>query len=178
MKVLVISADQFEDRELIEPVKALNEAGHHTDIASLESKTITGKKGMEANANMSVDEVDPAEYAMLLLPGGKAPAELRKSDKVLDIARRFAQDDKPIAAICHGPQILISAGLVEGREMTSYKSVGQELEDAGANYVDEPLVIEGNFITSRQPDDLPKFIDAIRDRLQREIPGGQHSASA
>jgi protease I len=167
MNVLVISADQFEDRELIEPVKAINEAGHHTDIASLESGTITGKKGVEVNANITVDEVKPDDYELLLLPGGKAPAQLRNSQAVLSIARKFMQQQKPVAAICHGPQILISADLVKGRRMTCYQSVADELKAAGAEYEDQPLVVDDNLISSRQPDDLPVFTSAILERLQQ-----------
>jgi protease I len=161
MRVLVISADKFEDSELTRPVEALRAEGIDVDIASLEAGTITGKHGAEVQADLAVSDADPAGYAMLFLPGGKAPARLRESRTVLDLARAFADSGKPVAAICHGPQILVSAGLVEGRTMTSYKSVGKELEDAGARYVDEEVVTDGNFVTSRQPDDLPVFIDRM-----------------
>ncbi|MGD2082555.1 MAG: type 1 glutamine amidotransferase domain-containing protein [Chromatiales bacterium] len=168
MRVLVISADNFEDSELTRPVEALQQQGIDVDIASLEAGIITGKKGTEVRAGLAVTDVDSAGYDMLLLPGGKAPARLRESPAVLDLARTFAGSGKPVAAICHGPQILISAGLAEGRTMTSYKSVGRELEDAGARYVDEEVVTDGNFITSRQPDDLPVFIDRMLEALRAE----------
>jgi protease I len=167
VRVLVISADGFEDSELTEPVAALEQAEVDVDIASLATGTISGKKGAEVQANLSVTDADPGDYDMLLLPGGKAPARLRESEAVLDLARSFAASGKPIAAICHGPQILISAGLVKGRRLTSYKSVGEELRAAGANYVDEEVVTDGNFITSRQPGDLPSFIDKILETLGR-----------
>ena len=167
MRVLVISADLFEDRELTEPVDALRKAGIDVDIASLLSGTITGKRGTHVQANLAVTDVDPDDYDLLLLPGGKAPQKLRESETVLDLARTFAEIGKPIAAICHGPQILISAGLVKGRKMTSYASVSEELKAAGARYLDEPLVRDGNFITSRNPSDLPRFIDAILETLGR-----------
>lgn len=116
-------------------------------------------------ANLAVTGADPEDYDLLLLPGGKAPAALRRSDAVLDLARTFATQGKPIAAICHGPQILISAGLAQGRQMTGYKSVAGELEDARAYYLDQPLVSDGNFITARQPEDLPIFVDAVLGAL-------------
>ena len=114
MRVLVISADLFEDRELIEPVDALRQAGVDVDIASTLSGTITGKRGGYVQANLAVTDVDPDDYDLLLLPGGQAPQTLRASEPVLDLARTFAEIGRPIAAICHGPQILISAGLVKG----------------------------------------------------------------
>ncbi len=166
MRVLVISADQFEDRELTEPVAALQEANAVVDVASLEAGTITGKKGTQVQANLAVGDVDPSGYDMLVLPGGKAPSRLRESGHVLDLARSFVQAGKPVAAICHGPQILISAGLVEGRSMTSYESVASELKEAGAQYLDETVVKDGNFITSRHPGDLPVFIQHVLAALQ------------
>jgi protease I len=168
MRVLVISADNFEDSELTEPVAALEQADVEVDIASLENGTMTGKKGTEVQANLAVTDVDAAGYSMLFLPGGKAPARLRESETVLALVRVFADSGKPIAAICHGPQILISAGLVEGRRMTSYKSVADELKAAGANYLDQEVVTDGNFITSRQPGDLPAFIDKMLEVVGRE----------
>jgi protease I len=167
MRVLVISADGFEDSELTEPVAALEQAEVDVDIASLAAVTITGKKGTEVQANLAVTDAAPADYDMLLLPGGRAPARLRESESVVDLVRSFAASGKPIAAICHGPQILISAGLVEGRRMTSYKAVGEELKAAGADYVDEDVVTAGNFITSRHPGDLPSFIDKMLETLRR-----------
>jgi protease I len=167
MRVLVITADQFEDSELFEPAAALQRAGAIVDIASFEPGGITGKRGGEETANLAVAEVDSGDYDMLLLPGGKAPARLRESPEVLELARAFVADGKPVAAICHGPQILVSAGLVEGRTMTSYKSVGDELAAAGAHYVDRPVVTDDVFITSREPGDLPVFIEQLIEALRR-----------
>lgn len=164
--VLIISADGFEDSELLQPWQQLNEEGVSADIASLQAGTITGKHGMEVSASLSVDEVDPDDYDLLLLPGGKAPAELRKHERVLDIARQFFRDNKPVAAICHGPQILVSAGVMLGRTATAYPSVGDELTKAGANYLDKEVVVDDNLITSRKPDDIPAFMREILARLK------------
>jgi len=167
MRVLVISADDFEDSELTEPVAALREAGLEVDIAAPKAGAIRGKKGVEVDANLDVAEVAASAYDLLLLPGGKAPARLRESEKVRSLVQDFMTGAKPIAAICHGPQILISAGVVKGRTMTAYSSVGKELEEAGAEYVDQIVVADSNFITARQPSDLPAFIDQIMATLRK-----------
>lgn len=158
MKVLIISADNFEDAELLFPYYRLKEEGIDVDLASISRGKIRGKHGYEIEANKSLDEVKPEEYDMLLLPGGKAPASVRKEKKALDLARYFFGKDKPVSAICHGPQILISAGLVKGRHATCYKSVAPELKEAGAVYEDSEVVVDGKLVTSRQPSDLPGFM--------------------
>jgi protease I len=172
MRVLVISADRFEDSELTEPVAACRQAGMDVDIASLGTGPITGKKGTEVEANLDIGDADPAEYDLLLLPGGKAPARLREDERVLGAARAFMDADKPVAAICHGPQILISAEVVEGRKMTCYASVAEELKAAGADYRDEGVVVDGNLITSRRPSDIPAFIERMLGALG--IESGAH----
>lgn len=164
--VLIISGDGFEDSELLKPYQQLNEEGVSADIASIEAGTITGKHGTKVEASLSVNDVDPNDYDMLLLPGGRAPAELRKHERVLEIARLFFQAKKPVAAICHGPQILISAGVMAGRTATAYPSVGDELKSAGATYRDQEVVIDANLITSRKPDDIPAFVREILARLE------------
>ncbi len=164
--VLIISADGFEDSELLQPYLQLSEEGVSSDIASLQAGLITGKHGKAVTANLAVDEVDPTGYDMLLLPGGKAPAELRKHEQVLELVRHFFRAGKPVAAICHGPQILLSAGVLSGRTVTSYRSVAEELKAAGINYVDREVVVDGNLITSRQPADIPAFVREILARLK------------
>jgi protease I len=165
-KVLVMTADQFEDSELTSPVDRLLEAGAEVDVAAPQAGTITGKKGTEYEANITVGEVNPEDYDMLLLPGGKAPARLREIEAVLDIAKAFDMSKKPIAAICHGPQILISAGLMKGRKSTSYESVASELKEAGALYEDSEVVVDGNLVTSRDPGDLDAFNREIMKKLE------------
>lgn len=167
MRVLTISADEFEDSELTEPVAALENAGVTVDIASLAAGPIVGKHGTRVDANLALDDVEADTYDMLFLPGGRAPARLRDSPRVQNLVHAFHDSARPIAAICHGPQILISADVVKGRTMTAYKSVADELEQAGAAYVDRVLVTDANFITSRQPDDLPDFIEQMLDTLRK-----------
>ena len=157
MKALFLSADNFEDTELLVPLYRLREAGYTVDVASEKAGSIHGKHGYEVPVNKLFSEVTPADYAVLVLPGGKAPAAIRNSPAVQEIARAFMSAAKPVAAICHGPQILISAGLLKGRKATCYESVAPEMRDAQAQYQDVEVIVDGNLITSRKPDDLPAF---------------------
>jgi protease I len=157
MKVLIISADHFEDTELLYPYYRLKEEGFKVHVASLSRGTITGKHGYSVTVDMSLDEVEPKQYDLLVLPGGKAPERLKKEQRALAIAKHFFADKKPVAAICHGPLILAAAGLLRGLEATGYRSTKAELVSSGANYRDQEVVVDGNLITSRQPSDLPAF---------------------
>jgi len=168
MKALIISADLFEDSELKIPYQSLREQGIDVDIASVKKGVIIGKHGFNVYATMTLNEVDPKQYDLLILPGGKSPSVIRKEKKALEIVRYFFDHDKLVAAICHGPQILISAGLMDGRVTTGYQSIAKELEDAGAIYKDEKVVIDKNLITSRQPSDLNAFMEAIKEHLHFE----------
>ena len=161
MKALIISADNFEDSELLVPYYRMKEAGVEVTVASMGRGAIKGKHGYEVAVDKTLDEVKPDDYAILVLPGGKAPAAVRKEAKALAIAKSFFARNKPVAAICHGPQVLISAGLLKGRRATCYKSVVDELKEAGALYEDREVVVDANLITSRQPADLPAFMCEI-----------------
>lgn len=161
MKALIIGADNFEDTELLVPLYRLKEEGVTVDIASIKKGKIKGKHGYEVEANKSIKEIEPDEYDILILPGGKAPETIRKEKEALDIARYFFEKNKPVAAICHGPQILISANLLKGRHATCYRKVADELRASGAIYEDREVVVDGNLITSRQPSDLPAFMREI-----------------
>ncbi len=167
MKALIISADLFEDSELKIPYHYFLELGISVDIASMKKGTIIGKHGFSVDITITLDEVDPKQYDILILPGGKAPAMIRKESKALVIAQYFFEHNKLVAAICHGPQILISAGLMKGRVATGYKSIAKELKDAGAIYKDMEVVIDKNLITSRQPSDLNAFMEAIMQSLDK-----------
>ncbi len=167
MKALIISADNFEDSELLFPYYRLKEEGIECDIVSVRKGKIKGKHGYEVEANKSIKEVDPGDYDILILPGGKAPEAIRKEKEALDIARHFFERNKPVAAICHGPQTLISAGLLKGRHATCYRTVAEELKASGAIYEDREVVVDGNLITSRQPSDLPAFLKEIMKKLKR-----------
>lgn len=165
MRALIISADDFEDRELLVPKQALEAGGTTVHVATPEGKSIHGKHGAQVAADTATDAVDAAAYDLLVLPGGKAPASLRKDPAVLAIARAFMTSGRPVAAVCHGPQILVSADLVRGRRVTSYAAVAPELKAAGAQYLDQEVVVDGNLITSRKPADLPAFVKALQEKL-------------
>lgn len=166
MRVLIISADNFEDTELLVPYYRFIEEGIAVDIASMKKGIIRGKHGYEIEAKLALDDINPEAYDFLLLPGGKAPEALRKEKKALDLARYFFENGKPVSAICHGPQILVTAGLLKGRHATCYKSVAPELKASGARYEDKEVVVDGNLITSRQPSDLPAFMRETMKKLR------------
>lgn len=168
MRALIISADLFEESELKTPYQYLRDLGLTVDIASVKKGLIYGKHGFSIAATLTLDEVDPKQYDILILPGGGSPSVIREEIKALEIARYFFDQNKLVAAICHGPQILISAGLLEGRVATGYKSIAHELKDAGAIYKDEEVVIDKNLITSRQPSNLNAFMEAIKEYLYFE----------
>ncbi|GFO53404.1 glutamine amidotransferase [Geomonas sp. Red276] len=155
--VLILSANDFEDTELLVPLYRLREAGFNVEVASEKRDAIRGKHGYEVPVTKIFSEISPDDYDVLILPGGKAPAAIRGIPKVQEIARTFLTEGKPVAAICHGPQILISAGLLRGRRATCYKTVVTELRESGARYEDTEVVVDGNLITSREPGDLPAF---------------------
>jgi len=166
MKALIISADNFEDSELLVPYYRLKEANIEVTVASMSSGFITGKHGYEVPVDITLNEVNPDDYAILVLPGGKAPESVRKAAKALEIAKSFFASSKPVAAtICHGPQILISAGLLKGRHATCYSSVADELKATGALYEDQEVVVDANLVTSRQPGDLPAFMRETMKQL-------------
>lgn len=169
-RVLIVATDGFEQSELEGPRKALEDAGFETVVASLEPGSITGWKdknwGDAVAVNITLDEVDAKEYDALLLPGGQMnPDILRMDDRAIDIVNDFDDLDKPIAAICHAPWLLAEADIIDGRTVTSWPSIRTDLANAGADVVDEEVVVDGNLITSRMPDDIPAFSKALIDML-------------
>lgn len=170
MKALIISADAYEDSELRVPLAQLKEHGIDVTVASVHRGQIRGKHGDVVEVDRSLEEVRPADYDLLVLPGGRAPAALRRQSRALDIARAFMAANKPVAAICHGPQILVSAGVMRGRRATCYQAIAAELREAGVLYEDREVVVDGNLVTSRVPADLPAFMRALLERLHASAP--------
>ncbi len=164
-KVAVVLANNYEDVEYTSPAEALKNAGAKVTIISTEKGKITGKKGDTQQADATFDDVKAGDFDMLLIPGGGSPENLRIDDKAVAFTREFASSGKPVAAICHGAQLLISADAVKGRTLTAVNKVRDDVRNAGGNYVDEALVEDGNLITSRVPGDLPKFNEAITKAL-------------
>ncbi len=166
MKALIISADNFEDSELLVPYYRMKEEGIEVDVASMKAGSIKGKHGYEVKVTKELKDVNAGDYDILILPGGKAPEAVRKEKAALDLAQYFFEENRPVAAICHGGQTLISAGLVKGRRVTCYKSVVPEMKEAGARYEDAEVVVDDNLISSRQPSDLPAFMREIMNKLK------------
>ncbi|MBS4179223.1 type 1 glutamine amidotransferase domain-containing protein [Lederbergia citrea] len=160
-KIATLITDMFEDSEYTDPADAFKEAGHTVITIEKEAgKTVKGKQG-EANVNIDngIDEVKPDEFDALFLPGGFSPDQLRADDRFVTFTKAFMDAKKPVFAICHGPQLLITAKALEGRKATGYKSIKVDMEYAGADYKDEEVVVCCNqLVTSRTPDDLPAFI--------------------
>jgi protease I len=159
MKIACILGEGFEDSELRVPYDRLRASGHTVDIVGAKAgDVLSGKKGKERiPVDRSIEGVSADEYDALLIPGGNSPDHLRADRRFVELVKRFDADEKPIFAICHGPQILISAGLVKGRTMTAWKTIQDDLRAAGANVIDRDVVVAGNLITSRQPSDLDAF---------------------
>lgn len=174
--ILIIATNGFEQSELMEPKTQLEQAGADVTIASLSQEPIKGWDekdwGDSVDVDMLVEEVDPAEFDALVLPGGQInPDLLRIEDKVITLVRDFAATGRPVAAICHAPWLLIEAGLVKGKRVTGYKSIRTDLANAGAQSVeDAPVVVDGNIITSRCPDDLDAFCSSIAEMVYERLP--------
>jgi len=165
-KAIVLTADRFEDMEVFFPVFRLREEGWQVDIAAPTIDRIRGEHGYTLMPDKTIDEIEPDEYDLLIIPGGSpngAPAVVRKIKKAQEIARFFFEKNKPVAAICHGPYTLVSADVVKGRRLTSYwhDGVPEEIKAAGGLWEDKEVVTDGNLVTSRSPMDLPAFMKAI-----------------
>ncbi len=165
-RVAVVLAPNFEDVEATSPIEALERAGATVTIIGTETGEIKGKKGEVLSSTATFADVTPSEFDMLLIPGGGSPENLRIHDGAVQWTREFMDSGKPVGAICHGAQLLISSGSVMGRKLTAFNKVRDDIKNAGGNYVDEPVVIDGNLITSRVPDDLPQFNEALTSALK------------
>lgn len=164
-KVAMVLAKNFEDVEAIDPKNHLEALGAEVVTIGESRGPVEGKKGGTLDVERTFAEVTPDEFDLLVIPGGGAPENLRIIDAAVDFTRRFVESGKPVGAICHGPQLLISAKVLDGRTVTSVNKIRDDLMNAGANYVDEPLVVDRNLITSRVPGDLPQFDDALAQAI-------------
>lgn len=184
-KVVLLVANEYEDIELWYPALRMSEEGAKVVIVALEAglhtrpalpqKYVTGRFGTTVPplvhkpgkrfSTAKIEEISAESADALIIPGGFSPDALRIDERCLELVRDFYHRKKIVAAICHGPQVLISAGLVKGKKITSYAAVRDDLVNAGANFLDEPVVVDGNIITSRVPDDLPEFCLGIIEKL-------------
>ncbi|QWT20353.1 type 1 glutamine amidotransferase [Bacillus sp. NP157] len=166
-RIAVLATDGFEQSELMEPKRLLEEAGATVDvIAPGDAKQIKGWDnkdwGQSVDVDVALDQADAGRYDAIVLPGGVInPDKLRMDDKAVGLVKTIADAGKPVAAICHGPWTLINAGLVKGKKVTSWPSLKADLGNAGAQWEDSQVVKDGNLITSRKPDDIPAFTEAL-----------------
>ncbi|MFL5393498.1 MAG: type 1 glutamine amidotransferase domain-containing protein [Myxococcales bacterium] len=159
----------FEDSEFRLPYDALKNAGYQVDIISMKAGTeLKGYKGKEmVKSEKGIDEVRADDYQAILIPGGHSPDQIRKDKKIVEFVKKFDSMKRPIAAVCHGPQLLLTARLVRGRTLTAWETVQGDLEQAGANVKDQEVVVDQNWITSRKPEDLKAFSEAMLKALKQ-----------
>jgi protease I len=167
-RIAILAEEGFEDSELIVPMWGMKSAGAKVLVVGSGSQEIyQGKRGSVAiRVDTTADKVKAEDFDAIIIPGGRAPARMRKYKSMVDLVKKADELGKVIAAVCHGPQLLIAAGIVKGRRLTSWPSVAAELKAAGAEWVDEAVVRNGNLITSRKPADLPRFNKAIIEALR------------
>jgi len=179
-RIAVLITDMFEDIEYTEPAKAFREAGHDLIHVGLSAgETVHGKKEQTpVTIDRNVSDVSPDDFDALFIPGGYSPDKLRAHDTPVEFVRRFIESDKPALLICHAPQLLITAQVLSGRRITGWRSVAQDIRNAGAEYVDREVVVDGNLVSSRQPDDIPAFIEASLAKLEKSGTGRPKVAAA
>jgi protease I len=160
MKIACVLDSGFEDSEFQEPYDAFQRAGHEVVIVGLEAgKELRGKRdNVRVSADRGIDEVSDADFEALLIPGGYSPDHLRANEDMVMFTRAFFQNDRPVFAICHGPQLMMTARVVENRRLTAWKTIQDDLRQLGSDVVDEEVVVDRNLVTSRQPSDMPAFI--------------------
>src|SRR5213596_2160709 len=168
-RIAILVEDGFEDVELTGPLDALRSAGANVAIVGPSARTeYRGKRGQaDVTSDLAAGSARIQDFDALVVPGGHAPDRMRMRHAMVDFAREAMDARKPVAAICHGPQLLISANVLRGRTLTCWPSIAIDVKNAGGLYVDKPVVEDGNLITSRKPDDVPMFADAIIRALSR-----------
>ena len=165
-RVAVLVEQKYEELELWYPVYRLREAGCTVTLVGPEAgKTYPSKLGYPATADAAADKVSAGDFDAVVIPGGFAPDYVRRTRAMLDLVRAAGEAGKPVAAICHGPWVLCSTGLLKGRTATGFHSIKDDMVNAGAKFVDKEVVVDGNVITSRKPDDLPAFVTALMTAL-------------
>lgn len=169
--IAMLVGDGYEDAEFQQPYERFLEAGHEVMVLGMEAgQVIKGKRGdSEIESEHTAAEVEPADFDAVVIPGGYGPDKLRMDSAMVDFVRRYDATGKPLAAICHGPQLFIEADVVSGHTLTSWPSVRTDLINAGAKWLDQPLVEDGKLITSRKPADLDVFCNAVLERLEEPV---------
>ena len=177
-KIAILATDMFEQVELVEPRKALEDAGATTEIVSLEPGQIQGfnhyDKADRHNVDKTIDSVRASDYDGLLIPGGVGnPDTMRTDERMVRFTRDFFDQGKPVAAICHGPWMLVEADVVRDRELTSWPSLQTDIRNAGGSWVDEQVVVDNGLVTSRKPDDIPAFNEKMLEEFAEGVHAGQ-----
>ena len=172
MRIACVLADMFEDDEFGKPYQAFREAGHQVIVTGSEApKTVKGYRGqLTQQIDRSITDVRPDEFDAVFIPGGYSPDHLRADPRMVEFVRAMVESGRPCFAICHGPQLLMTAHVVAGRTMTAWKTVQDDLRQVGADVVDQEVVEDGNLITSRMPADIPAFIEKSLGKLEQLAP--------
>ncbi len=170
-RIAFVLGNDFEDAEFETPHTTLLKHGVLVDVIGVDTDDVNGKHGTVVSIDKAVDDASADDYDALVIPGGFSPDHLRTNGRIVDFVQAFAAQDKVIAAVCHAPSLLIEAGLVEGRTLTSWPSIRADLRNAGAEVVDREVVVDGKLITSRNPDDLPAFTDTLLAAIGELDPG-------
>lgn len=170
MRSLAIATDGVEDVELSYPRYRLLEEDVEVDVATPGGRDIQGKVGYSFSADLAIEDADHGDYSHLLIPGGRSPERLRLQEGAVELVREFWDAGKFVSAVCHGPQLLISAGVLDGVQATCYPSIADDVRNAGARYVDEAVVVDGKLVTSRRPADLPDFMkESVRKLVRSQV---------
>lgn len=170
-RIALLATDEFEDSELIKPLEALKDADATVVIISNKSGSISGKNGTEITVDTTIEDVSSDDYDGLLIPGGVGnPDVMRTEEKAVEFVRGFFASHKPVAAICHGPWLLVEADVLRDRTVTSWPSLKTDIKNAGGKWIDEEVVTDQGLVTSRNPDDIPVFID----KMIEEFSEGRH----
>lgn len=181
-KALILTADGFEDLEVLVPMTRLEEAGWEVAVAAPRHGNLEGEHGYTVKAQYGLEEVQPEEYQLLLLPGGpkdRGAGTVRRYRAARRIAQHFMESEKPVAAICHGPYTLVSAGVLQGRRLTSvpWDGVPDEIREEGGEWEDSEVVVDGNLVTSRTPEDLAAFTREMMKLAERPVRKQQRSSA-
>ena len=167
-KIAILSGPDYEDMELQYPLYRLKEEGAEVVVVGIGAETYKGKKGYPVTVDAQITDLNATNFDAVVIPGGYAPDHMRRSDDLLAFVREIHDQGKTVAAICHAPWVAVSAGILKGRRATCVPAIKDDVMNAGAEYVDEPVVVDGNLITSRRPDDLPVFLPAIIDAIANQ----------
>ena len=173
MRIACVLDVDYEDSEFKQPYDAFKQAGHQVAIVGFDSgKELPGKKGtVTTKAEIGIDQARPEQFDALFIPGGYSPDHLRANPKMVQFTKSFVDASKPVLAICHGPQLLITARVVKGRKLTAWQTIQDDLQQVGANVVDQDVVVDKNLVTSRKPADIPVFIRESLKLLEK-VPVG------